>query len=219
MAFFSGFFGRGAKLDKSLSDYPTFRMPHAGEGVDLNTEQRTENFAFFKTIKEHRCELIIAKLAEFGVQLPEPHAVKDVPGVSLALHEFSTSTISKVRGIGTICAYDWRKRETTGRDHRLLCFALDIAIYCGECATHPDVGFVWKIDNTEYKGDDRMPTEGNVSLFKVTDIGPGPVQTYFDLLDWGAYSISNNALAVAGKSHAMENSFFFLDELVEGRHG
>ncbi len=218
MSFLSGWIGRGRKFEASLADYDLFEFPHAGEGKDLTAKQQQDNLDYLLKVKDDRCRQLVNTLAAFGVEIPMPSEVTNYKAVSRTLHDFSQLTLAHVRKIEAICAPNWRERSRTGRDARIASFVTDLGIYCGECTTYTDLGFDWRIDDTDYKPADRMPTAGLAVLSHISRLAPHHFRLYHDVLDWTFYRVADDAKAKAGRSLPMVHSFSFLDHLMDGRY-
>ena len=218
MVSFNGLLGTGRRFEKSLSGYEVFRFPNIGEGKFLSEQQRAENLDFLLSVKQDRCERVVKKLAEFGVDAALPQSVTDHHSLSKALNDFSQKVLARVRHIDRICAPGWRDRTPEGRAVPVFSFAADLGMYCGECAAHTDLGFDWRIDDTPYTPEERMPTSGNVVLSHISSLAPSHHRLYHDVLDWTMFRVADDALAKAGKSLRHLNSFAFLDDLMDGRY-
>lgn len=158
-------------------------------------------------------------MAQCGFEVPAPADVGGEGEVSPILHEFSMTLFSKQRGVEKACEHGWRSRPANGRALQLLSFAIDIGISCGECVSREPYGWSWKVDDTDYKPVDRMPTSGNVALYKRTQWPEGPQESYHDLLDWTIYTQHNCAQVHRNRGLARVNEFSFLDGFLGGGYG
>lgn len=219
MAIFSRLFGSAKRFEQAVSDYPVFAAPHQGEGYLLSPAQRRENLASFLDLLPSRIQLLQLTMLDVGVELPPPEVASAGSDVSRKLHDFTRSTLSKVRGIEALCARGWRTRTRAGRDARVFSFVHDIGIYCGTCATNNPPGFAWAIDDTRYSERSRMDSAGNVVIFKRIPFEPRAIRRFHDVIGWAVYSVFDEARVAGGKTIGKVNSFKFLDDHLEGGHG
>lgn len=219
MAIFSRLFGNAKRFELAVADYPVFDWPHAGEGYHLSPAQRRENLASFLERLPSRIDLLRATMEQLGIALPPPQAVTAGSDVSRTLHDFTRSTLSKVKDMEAICAHGWRTRTREGRAARVFSFVHDIGIFCGTCATNDPPGFAWAIDDTRYSETSRMGSAGNVVIYKHIPFEPRAIRRFHDIIDWTVYTANEEARVTAGKTIGKINAFKFLDDHLEGGHG
>lgn len=218
MGLLNGLFGADRNAGGVLADYAPLEWPHPREGVHLSAGERAANLAYFLSVKDTRVELVTGALADLGAEVPPPSQATEASGTSVMLHDLARSTLCKIKGFGKICAPGWRDRPVSGREARLLSFACDLGIYCGEAAvTTRD--FAWTIDDTKYKPGKAMTTQGNVVIYKKVPFDPKPIDRFIDIIAYPVYTIHDEDRIRQGKGLAWVNGFSFLDDLTSGRHG
>lgn len=218
MGLLDGLFGAGRKADRLLADYTPLEWSYPRDGVHLSAEERAANLEYFMSVKDTRIDNVMRALSDLGVEVPPPSQADEASGTSVRLHDLARSTLCRIKDFGKICAPGWRDRPVSGREARLLSFACDLGIYCGEAAVTTR-GFAWTIDDTKYKPGKAMTTQGNVVIYKKVPFDPKPIDRFIDIIAYPVYTVHDEDRIRQGKGLAWVNGFSFLDDLTSGRHG